>query len=322
VNYRTAAGGVGNPHPLLQAGLLGPIEVFPDHPHEGECRIPTTLTTSFTLDGSSQDEWPVQTGGGPRVSPEIVALTMSHGDSFPSKEAIVPRSFISIAAYDGQLADVGRVTTDATWHHFVNINIDGTGSPRTGLQDPPGTDTPDLLRIRQYYRNLAAWLMPKNVRRCLRFPYVLTEVVRYPLFEELRLQDLHEATGQELHRIGEQVAAALAKSEPAWHAEAIIFDALEDGLDEVRAVQLRALGDRSGRMSARALGTAALGAITTATVAKLAKLKEREKPDAHKIFDAVAQEAAAIGVDRYIEACRKDLHEFDAILEAGLAKTA
>lgn len=62
-NYRTDAGGIGNPHPLLQGGPLGPIEVFPDHPHEGECRVPSDLTTTFPLDGGNPRE------KRPRVAP-------------------------------------------------------------------------------------------------------------------------------------------------------------------------------------------------------------------------------------------------------------
>jgi len=84
-------------------------------------------------------------------------------------------------------------------------------SGRSGLQDPRGTDTPDLVRIRQYYRNLGTWLMPKKVRKCLRFPLIVAEAARFPLFEELRVPPLDSATtGEELHRIGTQVAAALA----------------------------------------------------------------------------------------------------------------
>ncbi|MGB5456417.1 MAG: hypothetical protein WBO16_02455 [Gammaproteobacteria bacterium] len=151
VNYRTEAGGIGDPHSLLQGGPLGPIEVFPDHPHEGECRIPTNLNTAFTLGGDEKDEWPGVITGGGKVVPEMVALTMPHGDAFPGKEALAPRSFMAIVAYDGHRANRGRVSTDATWHHFENINIDGTDSSRSGLQDSMGNDTPDMLKIREYY---------------------------------------------------------------------------------------------------------------------------------------------------------------------------
>ena len=48
LNYRTRAGGTQNidrpAHPLMQ--MIAPrkvLEVFPDHPHEGECRLPVSL---------------------------------------------------------------------------------------------------------------------------------------------------------------------------------------------------------------------------------------------------------------------------------------
>jgi hypothetical protein len=315
VNYRTQAGGIGNPHPLLQGGPLGAIEVFPDHPHEGECRIPSDLTTTFPLDAGTPDEWPVAIAGGGRVSPEMVALTMSHGDSFPGKQALTPRSFMAIAAYDGHLANVGRVTTDATWHHFVNINIDGTGEfGMSGLQNPPGTDTPELLRIRQYYRNLATWLMPKNTRRCLRFPLALVSLAQYPLFEELRLRDLETARGEDFHEIGAQVAAAISERQPGWQVEELISDALADVVGEAQSAKLLAQGERYGRLSGRNLGLAALGALMTGTVIVLAEVSNLRDVDPHKTFEPMAQKAAKLGATRYAEGCRKDLDELSAIL--------
>lgn len=314
LNYRTTAGGVGNPHPLVQGGHLGPIEVFPDHPHEGECRVPADLSTTVAIDGITTDEWPVLTGGGPRVSPEMVAMTMSHGDSFPGKQALVPRSFMSIVAYDGQLAGVGRAATDATWHHFVNINLDGTDSGRSGLQDPPGTDTPDLLRIRQYYRNLATWLMPKNVRKCLRFPWLLEEAARFPLFEELIVPRLASASAEELHQIGTQVASALSARYPAWHAAELVADALEDGAGPGVAATIARLGGRFGKASAHDLGLAALGGIMAATLARLIEMRDPKEIDPHKTFDAIAGPAAELAIRRYSEGCRAELSAVSDIL--------
>jgi hypothetical protein len=138
------------------------------------------LETTFQLDGEDKREWPLEIGGGEAVSPEIVAKSMSYGgnliDDF--KEPLVPREFIAISAYDGHRAGVGRVVTDATWHHFIDINIDGTGSdpddgirrfglmmrPEDGNSDPT-EDSPALIRLRQHWRNLAEWLMPSQGRR-------------------------------------------------------------------------------------------------------------------------------------------------------------
>ena len=50
-----------HPHPLL-CGPNGIIRVLPDHPHEGECIVPSNLAAPFTVDGSAFDVYPVLTG--------------------------------------------------------------------------------------------------------------------------------------------------------------------------------------------------------------------------------------------------------------------
>ena len=47
---------------------------------------------------------------------------------------------------------------DATWHHFVNVNL-------VGLLDPPDTFT-DFHQIARYYRNIFDWLTPTRRRWC------------------------------------------------------------------------------------------------------------------------------------------------------------
>ncbi len=162
------------PHALLQHPSKRIIEVLPDHPHESECTVPDAAALE------NADEWPVDDSGN-TVEPKIVALSMSYGGGFtgPSKEPIhTPRAFGAIAAYDGHLAEVGRICTDATWHHFVNINLINT-SKGTGIK--ANADAYD--RISTYYGNIANWLMPKRVRRCLRWPLIATICKLYPIAE-------------------------------------------------------------------------------------------------------------------------------------------
>jgi hypothetical protein len=179
LNRRTEAGGdVDMPHPLMQArgsdGRIKAIVHIPDHPHEGQCVIPSAEALQ------NKEEWPLELGSNETVSPEIVAKSMSHGGGFSGKEHLIPREFIAIAAYDGHRAGVGRVVTDATWHHFIDINIDGTGSldnsgsSRTALMPADDEIVPDierqriaiqLKRLQQHWRNLAEWLMPPQARR-------------------------------------------------------------------------------------------------------------------------------------------------------------
>ncbi len=188
------------PHFLLQHPTKNIIEVLPDHPHESECTIPASL--------ADVSEWPKDSFG-VSVSPEIVALSVSYGGGFPGKQPIsVPRSFGAIAAYDGHLANVGRISTDATWHHFININlIDTVG----------GTSTPGLIanpdayeRVSTYFGNIATWLMPKNTRRCLRWPFLITIREFYPIAEfTIDLPD--EPDIQTLIELGRQAKLTLSR---------------------------------------------------------------------------------------------------------------
>lgn len=104
------------PHPLL-CSPLGMIKVLPDHPHEGECIEPADLSQTY-LDGSA--EYPMG------IAPEIIATSsVPANNRAGTKDATQAHSFGAICAYDGHRANVGRVVTDATWHHFVNVNLIG-----------------------------------------------------------------------------------------------------------------------------------------------------------------------------------------------------
>ncbi|MGP1373660.1 MAG: hypothetical protein ACTS3T_12595 [Almyronema sp.] len=311
VNYRTEAGGIGMAHPLLQVpGSNRAIEVFPDHPHEGECRVPTNLTTKLP-DGVT-DEWPLRSGSPSRVSPEAIALTMSHGNAFPGKQAVVPRSFVAISAYDGQLANVGRVVTDATWHHFVNVNIVGDlPALPPGRQGLTGRNLDD---VKQYYRNIVTWLMPKNVRRCRRFPWLIRELVQFPLFEELKPMPFEQIPSQQLREIGLLVEAALVKREPQFNFQALLNDTLEEALGSEAMLKLSEFGQTFGKISARDVGLSALGALTMATANTVNELAGKEQLAGEEIFGAAAQKAVTLGVRRYLEVSREDLRKMDALI--------
>ena len=313
LNWRTEAGGIDEPHPLLADGPHGAVEVFPDHPHEGECRVPTDLTTTFALGGGNRPEWPDAVGGG-SLAPEIVAMSMSHGDAFPGKQSLAPRAFAAISAYDGHEAGVGRVATDATWHHFVNINLDGKGSARDGLMDPPGTDTEDLEQIRQYYRNLGTWLMPRNVRRCLRYPLVIKEIFEFPLIEELKIPwPPKPIPDGPWPKIGSDLKAALAIKHGKAMANAVAADALADAVGVEAAARLRSearKGDWSGLVE---LENAALGALVAASIETFVELADKVKAEERK--DCAKPTPRSPGAD-------KAMQELDASFDARVKKLA
>lgn len=184
--YSTPFGVLRNamyPHPLL-CSHLGRIDVFPDHPHEGQCRVPGALTGNC-VDGS--DEYPNATDGSGRLSPETIAdgrvkagNTASSNHGLNLKAAAQAHSFPVISAYDGHRCGVGRISCDSTWHHFINVNligiVEGAGFDdflKPSGQGTPGTDASKhdgfmssasgraaLDKITEYFLNIGVWIAP------------------------------------------------------------------------------------------------------------------------------------------------------------------
>ncbi len=159
------------PHPVL-CGPRGMIRVMPDHPHEGECVEPANLSQTVDFGGGQFDEFPPGTGGNPRPVPEVVSTSsVPAGNTSSIKDPTDAHTFGGIATYDGHRASVGRVVTDATWHHFVNINLIGDpaspdASKHLGFLATPSGQA-HLDDIKAYYANLAVWLAPVELIACM-----------------------------------------------------------------------------------------------------------------------------------------------------------
>ncbi|RDZ27726.1 hypothetical protein [Lysobacter silvisoli] len=198
-------------HPVLRHSS-GAVDYLPDHPHESRCLAPTPVAGNF----AGIEEWPAPSGGGARIAPVVVAVSMSAGRFIVSgaptasgtKPPVYPRSFGAISAYDGDPAAAGRIVCDATWHHFVNINLNGsgagndptTGLPRTGLY-AGGLPTPEYQKIRAYYLNAVRWLAPIGRRYC--WPFLVAAALRFDYeIAELRLPHPHPCPWDPLLKIG------------------------------------------------------------------------------------------------------------------------
>ena len=160
---------ISYPHPLL-CGPRGVIRVLPDHMHEGECLEDVDLARRFQAGGYDELEYP---GG---LRPEIIAWSRVIGRSAAEDPsgAVNARRFGAISAYDGHRVGVGRVSVDATWHHFLNINLTGTafapgpdaaakqvGFPFSGSGQAAFED------IKSYFRNIGVWLAPPAKQLCM-----------------------------------------------------------------------------------------------------------------------------------------------------------
>lgn len=176
------------PHPLLRSPA-GAINVLPDHPHESECYAPrgANLVGSFPpapIAGLTPfTEFP--TVGGLEHGPQLVAISMSASLNV-TKGPVNPRCFGAISAYDGHLANKGRVVCDSTWHHFVNMNLNGADYPGDGLREgTPLEANAAYKQIQRYYANIADYLTPKNRKWCFIFDRIVVELFEYPIWEEI-----------------------------------------------------------------------------------------------------------------------------------------
>jgi hypothetical protein len=135
------------PHPILctRAGI---IEVFPDHPHEGEIidDDDVELDKPVGISGFGGVEYP---GGAGRPRPKVIAYGRStHQQWNRVKGLLASKRFGLVGTYDGDSAGVGRVVVDSTWHHWFSENLVGFEA-----------SNPDVMNLmRAYFRNVALWL--------------------------------------------------------------------------------------------------------------------------------------------------------------------
>lgn len=213
------------PHPLLRSPL-GDVDVLPDHPHESVCLTGTDLGDPYALHNLTFEEFPDYQGT--PLSPQIIAWSVSAGRYLTDagKPPTTPRLFGAISVWHGHWVGRGNVVCDATWHHFVNTNLDGTGAPaqpgnnRIGLRAvPPGGGAPqftvDFHKIAEYYRNIVDWLVPIGRRWCLWWLWLLIERYRDPLIEEWRPLPPHPCPWEPRVRLGTIVESALDTSRGA-----------------------------------------------------------------------------------------------------------
>lgn len=167
------------PHPVLCHPTLGPIDVMPDHAHEGLCvdTAAVSLGNNYNFGGGSQPEYPDAIDGGPRPTPVVIAYGSNLGDppyNFGKGPQPARSSNPMISVYDGHRAGVGRVATDSTWHHWMDVNIDNMKA----------ADNDDWKKISRYFINLAVWLNPPGFStHCLYLSAVVSHF-EFPGFQE------------------------------------------------------------------------------------------------------------------------------------------
>jgi hypothetical protein len=142
------------PHPVL-CGPDGPIDVLPDHEHEGEALAPLV---------AGDARWPSDSGH--QEAPQVIAW----GKVKDPNATKYGQEIGLISAYNGQMVNVGRIVADSTWHHWFDINLiglTGSGPPYTGFSATPDGQAA-LKKIDAYYLNCGVWLAPPAVQSAMR----------------------------------------------------------------------------------------------------------------------------------------------------------
>jgi len=201
------------PHPLLSISTSirpsGIIDIMPDHPHEGECARETTFTVNSVA-----------------IPTQIISTSfVPGGNTSGGKDSTDPHCFPSISVWDGRAANVGRIVSDSTWHHFVNINLNGSGSAQGGLS------TSDFNVVRQYYMNIATWMTRRRFFLCW-YRYIIFDLFVNSQLIEASLnnptQNIKEISLADLNSIGALAEEILAsKYNPAF-ARSFLLDLMED----------------------------------------------------------------------------------------------
>ncbi len=201
------------PHPLLSISTRikssGIIDIMPDHPHEGECARETT----FTVNGVA-------------IQTQIIATSfVTGGNTSGGKDSTDPHCFPSICVWDGRPANVGRIVIDSTWHHFVNINLDGSGSAQSGLS------TADFNVVRQYYMNIATWMTRRKFMLCWR-KYIIFDLYANSQLIEASLNNpnlsIAEIPLADLNSIGALAEEILASRHNPAFAKIFLLEIVED----------------------------------------------------------------------------------------------
>ncbi|RJK94751.1 hypothetical protein D5H78_13005 [Vallicoccus soli] len=331
--YRTRVGlfEAVYPHPLL-CGPDGAITVMPDHPHEGECHEPADTSQVVDVGGASFVEYPPAVGGGPKPVPEVIATsTVLGGTKSGTKDATQGHTFGGIAAYDGHLAGVGRVVTDATWHHFVNINLIGAAGaapPKDSgfLATPAGAS--HLARVRTYYRNTATWISPPGLLRCMNRRLLWDLVWHHRVVEAVATTaevDLRRAHPVLLWHIGKQARDVLGRRTSACQSVRLVLDlvwqeALPELFPEVdpwlpRDLESRPAPQQVPWFDPSPVLDLALGSAVTAVHQAFAEDEQVDQDSLDERLDEVLARGVAVGLERARESAREALEQLDALVQ-------
>ncbi|WP_347986203.1 hypothetical protein [Methylomonas sp. AM2-LC] len=187
-------------HPAMQ-GASGVLTIFPDHMHEGEViaasgdqlKQTSASDTTLAFAGAGFTEFPSISGyreppkvlaqvatGTPGAGGTLVGHVTDIGEGGPtpncenknfSSDGTVCQAipFVhnvsgvnALAAYDGATMNVGRIVTDSSFHHYLDLNLLGDPCSIDVAKQSGFKGTPHLAELDAFYVNLANWLAWKE----------------------------------------------------------------------------------------------------------------------------------------------------------------
>jgi hypothetical protein len=282
------------PHPVL-CGPRGAITVMPDHPHEGDCILPSAPNAAEF------------TGGVP-----VEVIARGRNEIGRNKGGFVvtdDREFGLLGVWDGHLpaADQGRVVVDATWHHWFNMNL-------RGLRTAGGNNYKDILA---YFRNVAVWLAPKHQQAAMRRAGQRILLLVPSMVETtLTLRDFRPAR---FYHLGVAARDALGRIAPQCQSAAWFFDIVSPFMP-ASALKL-ALNDRFEGVhnlvessALDAIATTVFGGIVNAISIHLNKhgLEKLEAWDQE--LDKVSAEGAKLGLEVAVKELTRSQRTVKALL--------
>jgi hypothetical protein len=319
------------PHPVL-CGPRGVIRVLPDHPHEGECYVPSDLSAAHTFDDYTIEEYPALASG-VRLAPEVIAWSHITGGRTAQdvKGLLNARTFGAIGAWDGHRVGHGRVVVQATWHHLFNINLVGvlgSGHPvkSQGFKASASGEAA-LADIRDYFRNVAIWLSRRPTIRCIRWRQLWWLRWHHQFVMDLRPQFVgrfRELDLPELLRIGTAARDVLGRQASqceSWQLARWLLPVRREPWDWLlRLVDpWRPLPERPEPspdpvvwLHAERLLDAALGAAIYSVAERFPEASEEARDEASQIeLDEILVPAADLALERVGEQSRSIARELE-----------
>lgn len=229
--------GTVQPHDLLATETFA-ISILPDHMHEGECVSADELQKRMDKDEEIKKDFPERLGTTEPVWPDVVAIATSAAGTFEPRDKMFPvdpRSFIIISAYDGHEVEVrdksgthklGRVVVDASFHHFVNVNL-------KGFFDDCDVPKKEFELFARYYRNILHYLLPPDKQRA--YFLQLLRALRFsaPLLEDI--QNLSADNWQDVIYAGTIANRVISDNFSPAHARRCALVMISDLKPDVRA---------------------------------------------------------------------------------------